>query len=242
MIAYTPSDEDNDRETCVFAGKPQRADFARYWSLCGTEANTVGWRNGILVNANGFYDFNGQSKLGDITLDGKLDESAWSNKTSVTYSAAEMGDSGQSGKEEITYTGFMGEDGFYYAATLKISSYTVTAADFTDALILNFQAGSLGNPRIELQISGLGNVNRVMGGVGVYVTKADGYYTVTFEGYVPYRVLDAKWPTLTYTTESLSLYMGFNSGAHKHWLKTGEYNSYNYNFTITKTGLVLKDS
>lgn len=239
MIAYTPSDEKYAHETCVFAGKPQRADFARYWSLCGTEANTVGWRNGILVNANGFYDFNGQAKLNGVTLDGKLDESAWSDKTSVTYAAADMG---KTGKEEITYTGFMGTDGFYYAATLKISSYTVTAADLTDALILNFKAGGLANPRIELQITGIGNVNRVMGGVGVYVAEKDanGYYTVTFEGYVPYRVLDAKWPSFTYTTESLSLYMGFNSKANQHWLKTGEFNSYNYNFTITKAGLALK--
>ena len=239
MIAYTPSDDNRARETCVFAGKPQRADFARYWSLCGTEANTVGWRNGILVNASGFYDFNGQAKLNGVTLDGKLDESAWSGKTSVTYAAADMG---KTGKEEITYTGFMGTDGFYYAATMKISSYNVAAADCTDTLILNFGSDGLANPRIELQISGLGNVNRVMGGVGVYVAEKDanGYYTVTFEGYVPYRVLDAKWPSFTYTTESLSLYMGFNSKANQHWLKTGEFNSYNYNFTITKAGLALK--
>lgn len=239
MIAYTPSDDNRARETCVFAGKPQRADFARYWSLCGTEANTVGWRNGILVNASGFYDFNGQAKLNGVTLDGKLDESAWSGKTSVTYVAADMG---KTGKEEITYTGFMGTDGFYYAATMKISSYNVAAADCTDTLILNFGSDGLANPRIELQISGLGNVNRVMGGVGVYVAEKDanGYYTVTFEGYVPYRVLDAKWPSFTYTTESLSLYMGFNSKANQHWLKTGEFNSYNYNFTITKAGLALK--
>lgn len=239
MIAYTPSDDNRARETCVFAGKPQRADFARYWSLCGTEASTVGWRNGILVNASGFYDFNGQAKLNDVTLDGKLDESAWSGKTSVTYAAADMG---KTGKEEITYTGFMGTDGFYYAATMKISSYNVAAADCTDTLILNFGSDGLANPRIELQISGLGNVNRVMGGVGVYVAEKDanGYYTVTFEGYVPYRVLDAKWPSFTYTTESLSLYMGFNSKANQHWLKTGEFNSYNYNFTITKAGLALK--
>lgn len=239
MIAYTPSDDNRARETCVFAGKPQRADFARYWSLCGTEANTVGWRNGILVNASGFYDFNGQAKLNGVTLDGKLDESAWSGKTSVTYAAADMG---KTGKEEIIYTGFMGTDGFYYAATMKISSYNVAAADCTDTLILNFGSDGLANPRIELQISGLGNVNRVMGGVGVYVAEKDanGYYTVTFEGYVPYRVLDAKWPSFTYTTESLSLYMGFNSKANQHWLKTGEFNSYNYNFTITKAGLALK--
>ena len=239
MIAYTPSDDNRARETCVFAGKPQRADFARYWSLCGTEASTVGWRNGILVNASGFYDFNGQAKLNGVTLDGKLDESAWSGKTSVTYAAADMG---KTGKEEITYTGFMGTDGFYYAATMKISSYNVAAADCTDTLILNFGSDGLANPRIELQISGLGNVNRVMGGVGVYVAEKDanGYYTVTFEGYVPYRVLDAKWPSFTYTTESLSLYMGFNSKANQHWLKTGEFNSYNYNFTITKAGLALK--
>lgn len=239
MIAYTPSDDNRARETCVFAGKPQRADFARYWSLCGTEANTVGWRNGILVNASGFYDFNGQAKLNGVTLDGKLDESVWSGKTSVTYAAADMG---KTGKEEITYTGFMGTDGFYYAATMKISSYNVAAADCTDTLILNFGSDGLANPRIELQISGLGNVNRVMGGVGVYVAEKDanGYYTVTFEGYVPYRVLDAKWPSFTYTTESLSLYMGFNSKANQHWLKTGEFNSYNYNFTITKAGLALK--
>ena len=239
MIAYTLSDENYARETCVFAGKPQRKDFARYWSLCGTEANTVGWRNGILVNANGFYDFNGQAKLNGVTLDGKLDESAWSGKTSVTYAAADMG---KTGKEEITYTGFMGTDGFYYAATMKISSYNVAAADCTDTLILNFGSDGLANPRIELQITGLGNVNRVMGGVGVYVAEKDanGYYTVTFEGYVPYRVLDAKWPSFTYTTESLSLYMGFNSKANQHWLKTGEFNSYNYNFTITKAGLALK--
>lgn len=239
MIAYTLSDENYARETCVFAGKPQRKDFARYWSLCGTEANTVGWRNGILVNANGFYDFNGQAKLNGVTLDGKLDESAWSGKTSVTYAAADMG---KTGKEEITYTGFMGTDGFYYAATMKISSYNVAAADCTDTLILNFGSDGLANPRIELQITGLGNVNRVMGGVGVYITEADGYYTVTFEGYVPYRVLDAKWSSFTYTEGSLSLYMGFNSGANKHWLKEGEYSGYAYNFTITKTGLVLKES
>ena len=239
MIAYTPSDDNRARETCVFAGKPQRADFARYWSLCGTEASTVGWRNGILVNASGFYDFNGQAKLNGVTLDGKLDESAWSGKTSVTYAAADMG---KTGKEEITYTGFMGTDGFYYAATMKISSYNVAAADCTDTLILSFGSDGLANPRIELQITGLGNVNRVMGGVGVYVAEKDanGYYTVTFEGYVPYRVLDAKWPSFTYTTESLSLYMGFNSKANQHWLKTGEFNSYNYNFTITKAGLALK--
>lgn len=239
MIAYTPSDDNKARETCVFAGKPKREDFARYWSLCGTEANTVGWRNGILVNANGFYDFNGQAKLNGVTLDGKLDESAWSGKTSVTYAAADMG---KTGKEEITYTGFMGTDGFYYAATMKISSYNVAAADCTDTLILNFGSAGLANPRIELQITGLGNVNRVMGGVGVYITEADGYYTVTFEGYVPYRVLAAKWPSFTYTEDCLSLYMGFNSGANKHWLKEGEYSGYAYNFTITKTGLVLKES
>ncbi len=239
MIAYTPSDDNKARETCVFAGKPKREDFARYWSLCGTEANTVGWRNGILVNANGFYDFNGQAKLNGVTLDGKLDESAWSGKTSVTYAAADMG---KTGKEEIAYTGFMGTDGFYYAATMKISSYNVAAADCTDTLILNFGSDGLANPRIELQITGLGNVNRVMGGVGVYITEADGYYTVTFEGYVPYRVLGAKWPSFTYTEDCLSLYMGFNSGANKHWLKEGEYSGYAYNFTITKTGLVLKES
>ena len=177
--------------------------------------------------------------MNGVTLDGKLDESAWSGKTSVTYAAADMG---KTGKEEITYTGFMGTDGFYYAATMKISSYNVAAADCTDTLILNFGSDGLANPRIELQISGLGNVNRVMGGVGVYVAEKDanGYYTVTFEGYVPYRVLDAKWPSFTYTTESLSLYMGFNSKANQHWLKTGEFNSYNYNFTITKAGLALK--
>ena len=136
----------------------------------------------------------------------------------------------------------MGTDGFYYAATMKISSYNVAAADCTDTLILNFGSDGLANPRIELQITGLGNVNRVMGGVGVYITEADGYYTVTFEGYVPYRVLGAKWPSFTYTEDCLSLYMGFNSGANKHWLKEGEYSGYAYNFTITKTGLVLKES
>lgn len=141
MIAYTLSDENTSRETCVFAGKPQGAVFARYWSLCGTEANTVGWRNGILVNANGFYDFNGQSKLEGVTLDGKLDESAWSNKTSVTYSAADMG---KTGNEEITYTGFMGEDGLYYAATLKISEYAVNAKDGSYVLVLNFPTRMLG--------------------------------------------------------------------------------------------------
>ena len=240
MIAYTPSDEDNDRETCVFAGKPQRADFARYWSLCGTEANAVGWRNGILVNANGFYDFNGQSKLGGITLDGKLDESAWSNKTSVTYSATDMG---MTGNEEITYTGFMGEDGLYYAATLKISEYAVNAKDGSYVLVLNFSdTDAWANPRIELQISGLGNVNRVMGGIGVCVTEADGYYTVTFEGYVPYRVMNAKWPTFTYTAESLSLYMGFQTDANTKWLKEGEFSGYRYNFTFTESGLALKVS
>lgn len=240
MIAYTPSDEDNDRETCVFAGKPQRADFARYWSLCGTEANAVGWRNGILVNANGFYDFNGQSKLGGITLDGKLDESAWSNKTSVAYSATDMG---MTGNEEITYTGFMGEDGLYYAATLKISEYAVNAKDGSYVLVLNFSdTDAWANPRIELQISGLGNVNRVMGGIGVCVTEADGYYTVTFEGYVPYRVMNAKWPTFTYTAESLSLYMGFQTDANTKWLKEGEFSGYRYNFTFTKSGLALKVS
>ena len=240
MIAYTPSDEDNDRETCVFAGKPQRADFARYWSLCGTEANAVGWRNGILVNANGFYDFNGQSKLGGITLDGKLDESAWSNKTSVAYSATDMG---MTGNEEITYTGFMGEDGLYYAATLKISEYAVNAKDGSYVLVLNFSdTDAWANPRIELQISGLGNVNRVMGGIGVCVTEADGYYTVTFEGYVPYRVMNAKWPTFTYTAESLSLYMGFQTDANTKWLKEGEFSGYRYNFTFTESGLALKVS
>ena len=240
MIAYTPSDEDNDRETCVFAGKPQRADFARYWSLCGTEASIVGWRNGILVNANGFYDFNGQSKLGGITLDGKLDESAWSNKTSVAYSATDMG---MTGNEEITYTGFMGEDGLYYAATLKISEYAVNAKDGSYVLVLNFSdTDAWANPRIELQISGLGNVNRVMGGIGVCVTEADGYYTVTFEGYVPYRVMNAKWPTFTYTAESLSLYMGFQTDANTKWLKEGEFSGYRYNFTFTESGLALKVS
>ena len=240
MIAYTLSDENTSRETCVFAGKPQRADFARYWSLCGTEANTVGWRNGILVNANGFYDFNGQSKLEGVTLDGKLDESAWSNKTSVTYSAADMG---KTGNEEITYTGFMGEDGLYYAATLKISEYAVNAKDGSYVLVLNFSdTDAWANPRIELQISGLGNVNRVMGGIGVCVTEADGYYTVTFEGYVPYRVMNAKWPTFTYTAESLSLYMGFQTDADTKWLKEGEFSGYRYNFTFTESGLALKVS
>lgn len=240
MIAYTPSDENSARETCVFAGKPQRADFARYWSLCGTEANTVGWRNGILVNANGFYDFNGQSKLGGITLDGKLDESAWSGKTSVAYSATDMG---MTGNEEITYTGFMGEDGLYYAATLKINEYAVNAKDGSYVLVLNFSdTDAWANPRIELQISGLGNVNRVMGGIGVCVTEADGYYTVTFEGYVPYRVMNAKWPTFTYTAESLSLYMGFQTDANTKWLKEGEFSGYRYNFTFTKSGLALKVS
>lgn len=240
MIAYTPSDDNYARETCVFAGKPQRNDFARYWSLCGTEATTVGWRNGILVNANGFYDFNGQSELKGVTLDGKLDESAWSNKTSVTYSAADMG---KTGNEEITYTGFMGEDGLYYAATLKISEYAVNAKDGSYVLVLNFSdTDDWANPRIELQISGLGNVNRVMGGIGVCVTEADGYYTVTFEGYVPYRVLDAKWPTFTYTAESLSLYMGFQTDANTKWLKEGEFSRYRYNFTFIESGLALKVS
>lgn len=240
MIAYTPSDDNRARETCVFAGKPQRADFARYWSLCGTEANTVGWRNGILVNANGFYDFNGQAKLNGVTLDGKLDESAWSGKTSVAYSASDMG---MTGNEEITYTGFMGEDGLYYAATLKISEYAVNAKDGSYVLVLNFSdTDAWANPRIELQISGLGNVNRVMGGIGVCVTEADGYYTVTFEGYVPYRVMNVKWPTFTYTAESLSLYMGFQTDANTKWLKEGEFSGYRYNFTFTKSGLALKVS
>lgn len=240
MIAYTPSDDNKARETCVFAGKPQREDFARYWSLCGTEANTVGWRNGILVNANGFYDFNGQAKLNGVTLDGKLDESAWSGKTSVAYSATDMG---MTGNEEITYTGFMGEDGLYYAATLKISEYAVNAKDGSYVLVLNFSdTDAWANPRIELQISGLGNVNRVMGGIGVCVTEADGYYTVTFEGYVPYRVMNAKWPNFTFTAESLSLYMGFQTDAKTKWLKEGEFSGYRYNFTFTKSGLALKVS
>ena len=81
-----------------------------------------------------------------------------------------------------------------------------------------------------------------MGGIGVCVTEADGYYTVTFEGYVPYRVMNAKWPNFTFTAESLSLYMGFQTDAKTKWLKEGEFSGYRYNFTFTKSGLALKVS
>ena len=239
-VSYVLGDV-TENETCVFAGKA--LNDPTYWSIFGTtQGNAADGSKGIrlgfgyssFLNADGIYDFNGQAKLNDgVVIDGKLDDSAWTGKATVSYAQADN-------KRSVTYAGFTGKEGFYYGATVKIDGLP-KEGDPNNGLLIRFVSNT--DYYIHLNFRGTYTGYNSFGTGSVFIEKQDDGWSVTFEGYVPYSVLRAKRADYQFEEGDLDVLM-YVHGSNDYqfngmwlWLDNASYLWDKYNFNIGNTGL-----
>lgn len=239
-VSYVLGDV-TENETCVFAGKA--LNDPTYWSIFGTTLGNkadgstdtrLGFGYSTLLTANGIYDFNGQAKLNDgVVIDGKLDDSAWTGKATVSYAQADN-------KRSVTYAGFTGKEGFYYGATVKIDGLP-KEGDTNNGLLIRFVSNT--DYYIHLNFRGTYTGYNSFGTGSVFIEKQDDGWSVTFEGYVPYSVLRAKRADYQFEEGDLDVLM-YVHGSNDYqfngmwlWLDNASYLWDKYNFNIGNTGL-----
>lgn len=252
-LLYNKSPE--TKSTCVFAGKGSEGgdDYSKYWAVVDgrfENKGVNGFGNAVRIDDSGVYDMYQQSEMyGEVTVDGVLDDTAWTDKTEKTYTF---------GENSITYNGFAAEKGIYFGVTVK--SKTLEGLDNTEtALRLNFpdDANSSG---MQLRLNGLYHAQKCIGAAGVKIEKeSDGSYTSVIEGYIPYMVLQAKrnnYKDFVTTDDdgnvtAVDINMYFKAPAMKVaagdgkesdiWLPDGKVPA-SFNFTLNQSGLSEKGS